>query len=261
MKRITFKSLILFAIYSVTSCVSASLITVDLLSPSTSSRVNYHNPFKNTFSSYDDGFQIYNRSTSNNIATSFLDDSLADTSDRLGVINSSNQKNFFGIVDTVNPDNLANYASASWQIDISNLTSLLFVTDIAAMGDFETSDHFWWQYSIDANPFTKIFESSTDEDSAENYQLENNTLVSLNDPLIINSRLLNNKFQHFSSPLVGNGKVLTLTLNAKFNGANEVVAFQNVNLKAQANSINVQEPSSLMLCVIAFGLAIVKLSH
>ena len=259
MKHIIFKSLTAITIYIAANIASASLMTLDLLSPSSSPLVNYHNPYKNAFSNNNDGFQIYNRATNSNIATNLLDNSLTITSDNLGIINSTNQDNFFGIVDTVNPNNLAEYASASWQIDISNLNSLLFLIDMAAMGDFENSDQFSWQYNIDGGSFVSIFKSSVEEDNAQNYLLESTNLVTLNDPLSINSQFLNNSFQHFSSPLIGNGKALTIVLNAKLNGTNEVLAFQNIRLNAQTNSLKVYEPSSLILFAIALCLLITRL--
>ncbi|MBA6391400.1 hypothetical protein H4J38_11515 [Colwellia sp. BRX10-3] len=86
-----------------------------------------------------------------------LDNSGITISDSLGIITSTNTQAFFGIVDTVNQDNPNNNAVASWQVDITNLTEIMFLIDMAAMGDFESSDWFEWRYSIDNSPYSRLF--------------------------------------------------------------------------------------------------------
>ena len=251
MKRIAVKTLLLLLSLTITHTTNASMISFDLLTENAEPFISYSNPYHDIFTSSSDGFQIYQRGIDNTIASALLDDSSTATSDNLGLIDSHNQQNFFGIVDTVNPDNPTDFATASWLIDISNLTMLTFLIDMAAMGDFEASDQFWWRYSIDNAPLETIFQGVTDESAANNYILESGTEISLFDPIAVNSTLLNNKFQHFSSTLAGSGNVLKLELTAKTNSGSEVIAFQNVQLQGKAQSISVNEPASLPILLLA----------
>lgn len=254
MKHIAVKIFALLLVYATAFTSNASLINFDLLAPNSSSLINYENQHHNAFSSSEDGFQIYQRGVDSDIAASLLDDSNIAASDSLGIIDSSNHQNFFGIVDTVNPDNPTTFATATWQIDISNLTMLTFLIDMAAMGDFEDSDEFWWRYSIDNAPLVTVFQGLTDESTSYDYTLESGGEISLSDPISVDSVLLNNEFQHFSSALAGSGNLLTLELTAKVNGGSEAIAFQNVQLQGSLQNISVNEPNVLPILLIALAL-------
>ena len=197
MKHIAVKTLALLLSITITLTTNASIISFNLLTDNSEPFISYSNPYHDIFTNTSDGFQIYQRGINNTIPSALLDDSSTATSDNLGLIDSRNQQKFFGIVDTVNPDNPTDFATASWLIDISNLTMLTFLIDMAAMGDFEASDQFWWRYSIDNAPLETVFQGVTDESAANNYILESGTEISLFDPITVNSTLLNNKFQHF----------------------------------------------------------------
>ena len=60
---------------------------------------------------------------------------------------------FFGIVDTNNPDTSGRDVVATWVFDIGAASNLSLSIDMGAMGDFEasptTGDFFNWSYSID----------------------------------------------------------------------------------------------------------------
>ncbi|MFT5636528.1 MAG: hypothetical protein ACI89T_001997 [Cognaticolwellia sp.] len=241
----------------------ASLINYDLLTPNSSPHISYANPYTDAFSSNADGFQIYQRNVDLNIPNALLDNSDITISDSLGIITSTNTQAFFGIVDTVNQDNTNNNAVASWQIDITNLTEIILLIDMAAMGDFESSDWFEWRYSIDNSPYSSLFQGLSDEDISQNYRLEDNRLLTINDPMTVNSKLLSNKFTAFTSSILDTGNLLTLELKAKANGGSEVIAFQNVVIQGVSSTVTVSEPKSLgiMLFALLFFIASQVLSR
>ncbi|ARD45640.1 hypothetical protein [Colwellia sp. PAMC 21821] len=226
---------------------NASLINYDLLTPNASPHISYVNPFTDAFSSNADGFQIYQRNIDLNIPNALLDNSGIATTDSLGVITRTNTQAFFGVVDTVNQNNPSDDAVATWQVDISNLTAIMFSIDMAAMGDFETSDKFEWRYSIDSNPFSSLFQGVSDVNTVQSYRLEDNSLETLNDPMTVNSILLSNQFTAFSSSILDAGNLLTIELKAKTNSDNEAIAFQNVFIQGVSNAVTVSEPKSLTI--------------
>ena len=236
----------------------ASLISYDLLAPDTSTNINYTNNFSNAFNSSQDGFQIYQQGAGLDIPLSLLDQSTVVTFDNLGIVKSANNNPFFGIVDTVNSDNPTNDAIASWEINIANLSAITFLTDMAAMGDFEASDRFEWRYSIDNNPFISMFKGLTDESSLQEYNLEVGNSITLSDPMTVNSTQLNNEFSTFTSSILATGSLLTLELNAKTNGGGEVIAFQNVAIQAQNMAISVSEPKTIVIFILALLFIVAK---
>lgn len=236
----------------------ASLISYDLLAPDTSTNINYTNNFSNAFNSSQDGFQIYQQGAGLNIPISLLDQSTVVTFDNLGIVKSANNNPFFGIVDTVNSDNPTNDAIASWEINIANLSAITFLTDMAAMGDFEASDRFEWRYSIDNNPFISMFKGLTDESSLQEYNLEAGNSITLSDPMTVNSTQLNNEFSTFTSSILATGSLLTLELNAKTNGGGEVIAFQNVAIQAQTMAVSVSEPKTIVIFILALLFIVAK---
>lgn len=240
-------AIIAIAIMSVNG--HATLINYDLLNANSLPAVTYSNPLSDNFSSSEDGFQIFQYGAS--APNTLLDKSMLLASDRLGIIKSTNTRAYFGVVDSVNPDNPNNEAVASWQIDIRTFSAITLLIDMAAMGDFESSDEFSWRYSIDNNPYTTVFQANSNESSSQNYRLENNTLVSLDDPMEVNSTLLSNEFQTFSSDLIATGNLLTLELKATANGGSEAIAFQNVIIQGVSNTVTVTEPTSITMLLLA----------
>ncbi|ASP49162.1 hypothetical protein [Cognaticolwellia beringensis] len=228
----------------------ASLISYDLLTPNSSPHISYANPFTDAFSSNADGFQIYQRNVDLNIPNALLDNSDIGA-DSLGIITRTNTQAFFGIVDTVNLNNPSNDAVASWQVDITNLTAIKLLIDMAAMGDFESSDEFEWRYSIDNNPFSSLFQGVSNLDSQQSYRLKDNSLKTLNDPMTVNSILLSNQFTAFSSSILDTGNLLTIELKANANSDNEAIAFQNVFIQGVSNTVTVSEPKSFVIMIFA----------
>lgn len=258
MTRLNLKASVLLLVLLHVGNSQASLISYDLLAPDTSTNINYTNNFSNAFSSSQDGFQIYQQGVDLNIPLTLLDQSTVNASDNLGIVKSANIKPFFGIVDTVNSDNPTNDAIASWKINIANLSAITFLADIAAMGDFESNDRFEWRYSIDNNPFISLFKGVTNETTFQDYNLDVGNLITLSDPLTVNSIRLNNEFSTFTSSIIATGSLLTLELNAKTNGGREALAFQNVAIQAQTMAVSVSEPKTGIIFILALLFLLAK---
>ena len=203
-------------------------IAFDMVGSTSQNLLNFSNPFNGGFSSSADGFQKYQRGVSASIPFSVLDDSLVTfPTDTLGIIDDNNLDVFFGATDTENNDN-SGLVSAVWTFDISGATDLSLSIDVGAMGDFEAADTFTWEYQIDGGPTTVAFANTVDEAGSLDYTLAGGAVVTLSDPMQLNSVNLSNVLQTFSTPLTGSGSQLIVTLTAQTNGGSEAFAFQNL---------------------------------
>jgi predicted extracellular nuclease len=206
----------------------AGTVAYDMVGSASQNLVSYTNPWTNTFSSAGDGFQKYQRGVSSSIPFSVLDDSLSIfTGDSLGIIGEGNTDEFFGVTDTENGDN-SGAVSATWVFDVGGAGPLQLSIDMGAMGDFEASDTFQWNYRFDGGPDQVAFASTVDEDGAFTYTLDGGASFTLNDPMLMNGTVLSNELATFSAPLSGSGSQLTITLTARTDGGSEAFAFQNL---------------------------------
>jgi len=231
----------------------ADLIAFDLYHNQSQKLIHYKNPFQNAFThSIDDSFQIQQQGSST-ISAGLLDTS-ATGSDSMGLINAEHDfDKFFAVQDVNNPANTKGHATASWVFDIKAATDLSFSLDIAAMGDFELSDWFRWDYSIDNLSRQSLFELNSDQSKVQAYQLASGYTAVINDPLSLNNQLLNNKFQNFSSQLLGTGSQLELFFTAQQNGGSEVLAFRNLKVEGQTqqfDSTSIPSPSTTSLLLL-----------
>ena len=139
----------------------------------------------------------------------------------MGIITEGNTDVFFGVTDTVNGDTseISGEVSATWVFDISGAPNLTLSIDMGAMGDFESSDTFVWEYQIDGGLAEIAFENTVDEAGSHTYTLEGGASFTLNDPKLVNGVILSNELQTFKTALIGTGSTLTLTLTAQTNEA------------------------------------------
>jgi predicted extracellular nuclease len=208
--------------------VPLDVLAFDMVDSTSGNLNGTDNPYENAFGSAGDGFQKYQRGVSATIPFSVLDDSLVTfPPDSLGIIDDNNLDVFFGVTDTVNGDTSGSVV-ASWSFDISGGTDLGLLIDMGAMGDFESSDTFIWSYSIDGGPSMTAFESGVDESTSFTYTLAGGATFTLNDPMTMQGVILSNVLATFSTPLIGTGTELVLTLTANTNGGTEAFAFQNI---------------------------------
>ena len=206
----------------------AQVVASDMVGSTSQNLTSFDNPSDGAFSSSADGFQKYQRGVSATIPFSVLDDSAGSfPPDTLGIIGSDNLDEFFGVTDTVNPQN-SGPVSATWVFDITGAADLALSIDMGAMGDFEGTDTFTWTYSIDGGATMTAFASAVDEAGANTYTLAGGAMITLNDPMTMQGEILNNVLQTFSTLLAGTGSSLTLTLTASTNGGSEAFAFQNI---------------------------------
>ena len=188
-------------------------------------------PAPGSFSSAGDGFEVFQRGVSSTIPFSLVDDTLSVfPADTLGIVGEADTDPFFGATDTQNGDNPTGASTATWVFDTSGPGPLNLSIDMAAMGDFESTDAFTWSYSIDGGTPVLAFESSVNEAGSLEYTLDSGTIVTLNDPALVNGELLDNDFQTFTVPVAGQGSELSLTLNLATNGGSEAFAFRNIEL-------------------------------
>lgn len=164
----------------------------------------------------------------------FADDSLSIfPTDSFGILKEGKTDKVFGVEDLDNGDNPGGTGSATWTFDISGATDLSLAIDFAAMGDFESGDNsYFFTAQIDAGPAQTIFSIDSDDNATMDYILEGGTVVSLNDPLLVNgTTYLNNDFQTLSGAIAGAGSTLTITFTAGANnGGSEVFIFDNVTV-------------------------------
>ncbi|AUC89303.1 MAG: hypothetical protein CL600_11865 [Alteromonas sp.] len=205
-------------------------IAGDMNQSSSTNLISYQNTQRDAFSSSADGFQKYQRGVSDSIPFAVLDDSLSTfTGDSLGIIDDNNGDEFFGVTDTVNPDN-SEPVSAQWVFDISGAPQLGLSIDIGAMGDFENSDFFTITASIDGGVEQVLIASSVDESGSASYTLAGGSSFELNDPLFANDTQLSNKLKTIRAAIEGTGATLQVTLTASSNGGSEAFAFQNLSI-------------------------------
>ncbi|MEM8946825.1 MAG: hypothetical protein AAGD11_16745 [Planctomycetota bacterium] len=192
-------------------------------------------PLPGAFTSPADGFERYQVGISPSIPFGLLDQSVSgNASDTLGVVNEATKTDgWFGVTDLNNDDNPSGTGVATWEFDIAGASNLSVSIDMAAMGDFESSDLFDWTYAIDGGNAMQLFTSSVDEAGSATYTLADGDDFLLNDPLVITDNggsptQLSNLFQTLTSSIAGVGDTLTIQLSAAADGGSEVFAFDNI---------------------------------
>ena len=220
-----------------------TVIAYDMVGSASQNLISFTDDPDIPFGSAGDGFNKFQRGVSSSIPFAVLDDSAGSyPPDNLGIIKTGNTDEFFGVVDTNNPNTGGSDVVATWVFNISGAANLSLSIDMGAMGDFEaspTGDFFNWSYSIDGGPAQTAFQSSVDEAASQTYTLESGTEVTLNDPLLVNGVLLNNNLQTQTATLNGTGSQLTLILTANFNGGDEAAAYQNIVISGTGGGGNV----------------------
>jgi hypothetical protein len=153
--------------YGLATSADADVVAYDMVSSTSQNLISFTDDPAIPFTSNADGFQKFQRGVSVTIPFAVLDDSAGTfPPDTLGIIKTGNTDEFFGIVDTNNPDTGGSDVVSTWVFDISGASNLFLAIDMGAMGDFEAaSDFFNWSYSIDGSPAQTAFQSSVDEAS------------------------------------------------------------------------------------------------
>ncbi len=212
----------------------SSVVAFDMVGSASQNLTSYTNPWTGGFTSAADAFEKLQRGVSPTIPFSTLDDSAGSfPPDTLGIVKTGNTDEFFGVTDTVNGDT-SGPVSATWVFDISGASGLALSIDMGAMGDFESSDTFVWEYQFDGGAVQTAFASAVDEAGSNTYTLESGTEVTLNDPMLMNGTILTNDMATFTAPLTGTGSALTLTLTASTDSGSEAFTFKNITIAGSA---------------------------
>ena len=210
-----------------------SVVAYDMVGSTSQNLISFTDDPAIPFGSAADGFNKFQRGVSPSIPFAVVDDSAGTfPPDTLGIIKAGDTDEFFGIVDTNNPDTSGRDVVATWVFNVSGASNLSLSIDMGAMGDFEasptTGDFFNWSYSIDGGAAQTAFQSSVDEDASQDYTMEGGAVVTLNDPMLVNGVLLNNDLQTQTAALTGSGSQLTLVLTANTDSGSEAISFQNI---------------------------------
>jgi hypothetical protein len=224
--------------------IAAALRDVDTAAPDAGLNLtSYTSPYQNTTAGFEfdstfldakDMFHVAMRGTSQDIPFGALDDSISVfTSDTQGIIDENDTAPFFGIGDTFNDDTGGSDVTATWVFDISSATSDVSLSlDLAAMGDFESSDVFIFSVGLDGGSKTQIASIVANEDIDYTYTLANGTtMTTLDDPVQLDGTTLDNNFQTFTfGPIAGSATAssLELDLTVNTNGTDEIIALRNI---------------------------------
>ena len=68
---------------------------------------------------------------------------------------------------------------------------------------------------MDGGPVMTAFASTVDQAASQTSTLQSGTMVTLNDPMLMDGVLLSNQLATFSAAILGSGSQLTLTLTAQ----------------------------------------------
>jgi len=187
-------------------------------------------PALGTFTSIDDGFQVYQAGVGR-IPPQFLDLS-SSTNDTLGIVSPDTKTDrWFGISDTKNPDNASGETRLTWQFDVSGYSSLSMQVRIGGMGDFEQDDLFDWTYSWDGTNYLDLLISAVDLAGSHEYVLSGGTRVPLDDPLKYGSNVVTNLLTDFTAPISGTGAQLWIRLRAVADGGTEAFVFDDLRIE------------------------------
>jgi uncharacterized protein len=198
-----------------------------------------------------DAFQVFQRGVSATVPFQLLDDTISIfPADTAGIISETKSDRWFGVTDTINPENPSNAVNvAEWVFAVSGATGLSVSVDMGAMGDFEVgADLFDWTYSLDGGAFLPLFTSSVNEAGNFTYTLDNAAQFTLDDPLLINGTVVSNRLTTFTAPVAGTGSQLTIRLSATTDGGTEGYVFDNVTVATSA-----PEPGTFALLAIGIG--------
>ena len=220
------------------SLVGRAISSLGDLNLTSSSVVDFDGDDPSTWTAFDDNAGIFT-------SADILNDNLLDDGDGVDIGIVSDADPFFGIADTINPDNgngsgAQGIITASFVFDISTVSSNLSVSmDWAALGDFETNDEFTITASIDGGAEITLFTLAVAETSSQTYTFAGGNTTTIDDPfqLIVAggaTTTLSNVFQSFTSNIAGTGSTLTLSITGRMNGGGEGVAFRNIEVFGEA---------------------------
>ena len=242
--------LLAFGLSTFTSCTAFAGIIASTLTPTQDTNLmSYQNTWQSGFSSHSDVFAVVSGDSLLTLPDVFIDQSVFDAGDDLGILDQSildTQERYFAISDTKNSDT-NDVVNAIWQFDISSGFDMTFSVDLAAMGDFESSDLLSLELLVDSQPWSQLLNFEVDEDASQTYEMSSGQQVVLNDPLGLEGQFLSNRFTTFSWQ-IPDAETLSVRLAARADGGSEGVMLQNMAITG--SRYQVPEPSSSWLMMI-----------
>lgn len=220
------------------SIIGRAISSLGNLNLNASSVVDFDGDDPTTWTAFDDNAGIFTSADT-------LTDTLLDDGDGVDTGIVSDGDPFFGIADTINPDNgngsgAEGNVTASFDFDISSVSSSLSISmDWAALGDFEANDAFTVTASIDGGTEVTLFSLSADETANLTYTFAGGNTETLDDPMQLSvaggaTTTLSNVFQSFTSAITGTGSTLTISVAGRMNGGGESLAFRNIEISGEA---------------------------
>ena len=215
---------------------AAADIAWDLVNSTNQNLVSYTTDAP-VFSAAGDGFQKYDIDVDlAAIPYSLLDDTAGSfPADLIGIIDStSDHEEFFGATDTVNNDNPEPGVAyhATWVFNISTATSGPELSvDLAAMGDFEDADSFFWTYQVDAGPVVQVFTAAANVDGSLEYTMADGTTRLVAPPRVGGGGAPWHRLTPMTPPHT-NGAQLTVVFTGLTDGGSEGYAVRNLKVTA-----------------------------
>ncbi len=176
--------------------------------------------------------------TGGGLPFSILDESVAGfPGDSVGIISEfDTTTEFFGVVDSVNGNNSSGFGQADYTWTNTGAGTIVdsFSVDVAAMGDFEGSDQYRFDISVDGgSSFPFSASAAANEDIANVYTMDDGSLSTLNDPMIFDGAILTNDFTTFTFsglnlPVTGD---IVLRFVGTSDGGSEAFAWTNANIE------------------------------
>ncbi len=169
--------------------------------------------------------------------------------DTVGIFGQNKTDVFFGVVDNAKVvEGELIPGIATWSFDISGGTGLSISIDAGAMGDFEASDSVVLSATIDGGESIDLFNFTVADDGAnemfEYSPMDFGNAITLTDPMTeIGSSVILDKadpdtgiLPTFTTPIVGTGSLLELTLTATLVGGSEAFALDNILIQDESAS-------------------------
>ena len=122
----------------------------------------------------------------------------------------------------------------TYTFDISDAVNLEFSIDIAAQGNFESTDASIITASIDGGDPLSLIGLFPDDNTSQEYFFENGSSVTVDDPMSANALLLDNGFQNFTIPIFETGSILTIEFIFTGNGPGEQVVLDNLVIRGDS---------------------------
>ncbi|QDU35584.1 hypothetical protein KS4_36670 [Poriferisphaera corsica] len=205
------------------------------------------NPDLNSFSNRFDSWGVYGSGE----GSSRLTDETA-TGGSEGVVDAAVEGQFFGLVDTYNPEHKAD-VSITFEINLDRAEYYQVSIDMGAYGLFEDtdSDHILWTYRFGNGEEKVIFNLKPSTEHTVQYQFASGSVVESDRPLVFkqadvyHNTSLSNGLSTYRSNFDGEEGTLYITMKGRIDGSKEAYVFDNLKVASF-----IPEPGSFLLILV-----------